>query len=425
MCFVGSGCPAGQGLTRITMPLFFLLVMLSLSGCSESSIEELGRESLFSIPLGKMEDEIDFFQVGVPTSARNSMVLKDGLVYVGDANSGKIMRFTSYGDLVFLLYNPNLNPRPILLASEADEGQVATKVAAQYAFLGLGAMAVNNAREIYVEDRVSDEDSVKDSEAGVVLNRVVLHFDRYGRLLQKIGQEGVGGTPFSYVQSVHVTDRDELVVITRRPRAWIVYWYSPSDELQYHVEIDLKQLPNSADQKVFPSLEAIIPNMNEHVLYLMLYYHSLEFDESTGTKAFIDELYARIYRLELASGTYDGFVRLPEEGQREVRVGSRKEQIAAPAFELLGVTSTDHFFLIRYEENGRYLLLIMDGGGRVVKRWYLSLEDAELNYRIIRVDASGLLFALLCGDYAAEIVWWRSDRFIREEERQLRTTADG
>ena len=71
--------------------------------------------------------------------------------------------------------------------------------------------------------------------------------------------------------------------------------------------------------------------------------------------------------------------------------------------------------LLRYEDGNRFLLLIVDQDGKAVKRWRLTLEDSELTYRLIGLDSSGLLYGLLCGDYGADVVWWRSDRFIREQ----------
>ena len=398
--------------------MFILLVLSTLLfiGCQQPEIEELAQERLFSISFGKMEDQIDLFQIGDLTyGTRDRIVIKDGLVYVANGNSGKIMEFSSYGDIVFLLYNPSLNPEPVLLKSGVDEGKLTTKIAAPYPFRSVGLIGVNSSKDVYVEDIVPEERVGRDADRGVVLNRTILRFDRYGRLVHGIGQEGVGGTPFAYVEGIHVTDRDELVVITRYPRAWVVHWYSVDDELLYEVEIDSQHLPANTDENIFPSLEKIVPDSTDHMLYLMLYYYREQYDQSTGTKESIQDAYARIYRLDLASGTYDGFVRVPEEGRREVRVGARTENISSPAFELIGVTSTDHFVLLRYEDGNRFFLLIVDQDGKAVKRWHLTLEDSELTYRLIGLDSSGLLYGLMCGDYGADVVWWRSDRFFREE----------
>ena len=231
-----------------------------------------------------------------------------------------------------------------------------------------------------------------------------------------VGQEGVGGIPFPYVESIHLTDRDELVVVTREAQAWRVFWYTKNGELVYHVEIDLQHLPDAADAKSFSSLEKIVPDMNTYYLYLMLYYYAEEYDESTGSKSAIQNTNTLIYRLDIQNSRYDGYVEVPEEGIREVRVGARIQEISAPSFELLGITSGGHFFLLRNEDLSRYLLLILDSDGKVEKRGYIFIEDTSLAYKLVAVERSGLLFALLCNDYQVQVVWWRCDKFLKNNE---------
>ncbi len=85
----------------------------SLVGCARTGIEHLVGEELFSLSLGRLEDQIDLFQPeGMTMDRTNRIAMRDGLFYVANGNAGKIMIFTSYGDLIFLLYNPKTNPRP-------------------------------------------------------------------------------------------------------------------------------------------------------------------------------------------------------------------------------------------------------------------------------------------------------------------------
>ena len=82
---------------------------------------------LFSIPLGKLENQIDLFSSsGGTTEKETHIFMRDGWFYVANGNSGKVMVFSSYGDLIFLLYNPLTNPAPVLLNSVAPAAAAAS-----------------------------------------------------------------------------------------------------------------------------------------------------------------------------------------------------------------------------------------------------------------------------------------------------------
>ena len=399
------------------MRIFILLVVLLLTGCGEAIIEELVREKLFSLSLGKMEDQIDLFQIGEqPFTSKNRMVMKDGLIYIANGNSSKIMEFSSYGDLIFLLYNPIINPQPVVLKSHVEEEKATTRIAARYPFMKLGEIVVDGWKNIYVEDFIQEDQATRDDETGVVLSRIVLKFDRRGNFVHSIGQEGIGGTPYAFIAGIHITNRNDLVVVTRLPKAWVIFWYSEDGELIYHIEIDLMSLPDARDNFIFASLEKIVPDLNDYILYLMLYYYREEYDESTSTKSAIQNDRTRIHRLDVPSGRYEGYVDIPAEDMRKVRIGERTIEISAPTYEFVGVTSTGHFYLLRNEDVGKYTLLILNNDGKEVKRGYLAIDDSELTYKLIALERSGILFALLCNDRDVDIVWWRCDKFLKSKE---------
>ena len=64
-----------------------ILVLLFVS-CVPKELEELSREELFSLQLGKMDNQIDLFQIdGVMATAKNGVYMRDGLFYVANGNS--------------------------------------------------------------------------------------------------------------------------------------------------------------------------------------------------------------------------------------------------------------------------------------------------------------------------------------------------
>lgn len=89
-------------------------------------------------------------------------------------------------------------------------------------------------------------------------------------------------------------------------------------------------------------------------------------------------------------------------------------EIPAPSYELLGTNAGGHFYLLRREDANLFQLVILEPGGRELARRYLVMEDSELFYKEVGLSAAGIVYALLGEEYSAEIVWWRSDRLVRE-----------
>ena len=392
-------------------------VITMWTSCQAKGVEELARQSLFSLEIGKMDNQIDLFQIqGTRYGARTRITMRDGLFYIANGNSQKVMGFSSYGDLIFLLYNPDTNPPPVSFSQSVEEEEVAaTKLAVAYPFRRLGEIAVDSTKRLYVEDMVAQERQVRDRELKVLLDRVVLRFDRHGKLLDFIGQEGVGGTPFPFVESMWVTERDELVVICRTPQFWQVFWYSIQGSLRYQVTIDHDHLPPAEDVPgAVPSVGRLVPDMTGDTLNMLLYYYAGAADDPTGTSEQTRTYTARIYRLDLRSGRYDRYVEVPQDGVRKERVGAQDVEIPAPSYELLGTSAGGHFFLLRREDANLFQLVILEPDGRELTRRYVVMEDSELYYKDVGLSAAGIIYALLGEEYAARIVWWRSDRLVRE-----------
>lgn len=386
--------------------LAFTLALLF--ACAREAVEELPHDELFSLGIGKMDSQVDLFQVnGVMAAAKNRIYMRDGLFYIANGNSAKIMQLSSYGDLIFLLYNAEENPPPVLFPSESQDSNASTRTAVAYPLRRIGELAVDSEKRIYVEDAVSPQRQVQDKELRVVLDRVVLRFDRHGKLLDFIGQEGVGGTPFAYIDALHVTDRDELVVICRTPRLWQVFWYSPEGSLRFQAEIDHERLPiPDARPEAVPSLSKIVPDPQSSVLYLLVHYQVPEGEDAAQS------YFTRIYALQLSSGTYTAGVEVPQDGSRLEKVGTQEVEVAAPSFELLGVSSDGLFYLLRRDEANVFQLLLLDPGGKELARRYLVMQDAELFYKEVRLSATGIIYALLAEEFRARMVWWRSDRLV-------------
>jgi hypothetical protein len=394
-----------------------LAVLLFLGGCQRKGIEELLSTELFSLSLGKMEDQIDLFQFEGSTVERtNSVFMRDGWFYIANGNAGKIMVFSSYGDLIFLLYNPQKNPPPTILPpldpNAAD--QASTRGSVAYPFTDIGEIAVSSEKILYVEDAVTDAKAVKDTDRGVILSRVIQRFDRKGKPLGYIGQEGIGGKPFPFISALHVTEKDQLVVVCRLPQSWEIYWYSREGVPLYQVEIDNAHLPIKGQKGVTSVLVSVIPDLQSARLYLLIYSYNVPSDSPSVQAAAQDNVSARVYRLDLRSGRYDpAFVEFPQNAPRREKTGLKTTEIPSPPSDLLGVSANGYFTLMAYTDSNLYTLQLLDPLGRVKARRHMVIEDSELTFRDLRLSREGIIYGLLADQSRAHVSWWRSDLLLK------------
>jgi len=392
---------------------WLLLALLGLAACRSKAVEELPREELFSLGIGKMDNQVDLFLVrGQGYEQKIGVYMRDGLFYLANGSSAKIMELSSYGDLIFLLYDPQSNPPPVSFSSESSDNLAATRKAVAYPLVRIGEIAVDSGKRLYVEDMVSSERQLPDRGLGVLLSRVVLRFDRHGKLEDFIGQEGVGGTPFPYIESLYVTGNDELVVVCRTPRSWLVYWYTTSGSLQYQLTVEPASLPPLAEAPAaVVSLGKLVPDLERRTLYAVLYYNSQDAPETDPSRGYL----TRIYRIDVQTGHYGDPLDVPPDAGRQAAAGAPEGEIVPPSYELLGVNAQGAFFLLRREDTNLFRLLVLDRAGRPLARRNLVLEDSELYFKALRLSAEGIIYALLGEEYRVRIVWWRSDRLLKEE----------
>jgi hypothetical protein len=401
---------------KITARLFiFLVAVLFLFGsCGEASIENLNREELFSLGLGKMENQVDLFQVpGVPFKRRNRIYRKGGRIYISNGNSAKIMEFTTYGDLVFLLQNAEQNPRSIILESDVSQENFTNRSAQSFPFQNIGSLVVDSKKRLYVEDEVPPDQREVDDNTGVVYYKRILRFDREGILIDFLGQEGIGGTPFPFIQSLHITASDELVIITRLMSEWKIFWFNSEGFPVYNVHVDSEHLPVMENSIV--SLDKVIPDYRRRDLLMMITFYEEKINPATQTRDAISKSLGRIYRFDLVKEVYDSYIDVPQSGTRKESVGGMELEVPAPSYEMLGITLDGNYFFMRPLDFNRYELLALSEKGKVKARRVFTVEDSEIFFKFLDLSEEGILSGLLCFQEEVKIVSWRSDRLVKEE----------
>jgi hypothetical protein len=396
-------------------PLFAAasVLLLLLGACAEQGLVSVAREELFTLEIGRLEDQIDLYNLEGGRGARKtSLAMRDGLFYLSDGNGGKVAHYTSYGDLLFMIYNEETNPPPMTLRTDAEGASVATRGAFSYPLLEPGAIAVDSRKHIYVEDRLPYERRGFDAENRILEDSIVLHFDANGRFLEYLGKEGIGGSPFPRIERISVSAQDDFAVVCRLPTGWNIYWYDAEGTLLYFLPLANELIPIPPDrQPVFPSIDSIAVSPDSKKLFVKVDYYRETFDESTNTKLGAEPDSSVIWLMKVENGAYEGTIEVPFFEQPASENNSRVTERLL--YSLLGVVKNDRVFLAFPVEEG-YSIMILSTDPHEQRRGFIQVEPEELQFNAFTISPEGILSALLATDFNAKLVWWRTDKFLEE-----------
>jgi hypothetical protein len=400
--------------SRIKHVFFAACILFVAGACGDGSVDVLPKQELFSLSLGKMDDQLDLFNTG-RINRKNSFFMRDGFFYIANGNSLKILQYSSFGDLLLLLYNsdPAINPPTSILKSNDLEDRVSNRIAAEYPFIQVGEIASDSAANIYVEDRVAREQIIEDKNEGVLLASRILVFSNEGKLEHMIGQEGIGGTPFPYISRLFITRVDDLVVVCTVPRSTLVFWYSKDGSLLHSLEFRSESLPN--DEKSTASLVTIQPDLVRYQLYVQLLYFTDEIDQSTNTKSTVKDTMNKVYTYDVDSRKFVSSFVVPDSGRLKIKNDGGEVDIPAPSYEFLGVNVNGYYYFLRPEGINDMRLLILDPKGREEKSRILSIDESdefELFYKYLHLSYDGIISAFLGTRDSVNVVWWRTDTLI-------------
>jgi len=392
-------------------------VILAVS-CAPGVPQLMPKETLFPLELGALEDQIDLFQRADQTSPeRDRFLFYNGLVLVSDGNARKVMEFSSYGDLLTLFYNPESNPTPALVSavgSAATSDQVKNRRSFSYPFNELGEIALTDQNQLYVEDRVPAERRTQDATLEVVLQSRILRFDRDGKFLDFLGQEGIGGTPFPDVESLTVTQAGELVVICRAGKGWAVWWYDASGNPVEKTVLAYDALPQpegGAAKLYIPQLESVMVDWKQHLLHVKIDYYQATQDLTTRTASGIQLAQSRIWIYDLPSHAYKNSYALPVLKRQKAK-GESSEPLGDRPFDYVGLSSGGLDFFLSSPEAGSQRFLVCRADGSTALERNVELHGADAEFAQFAVTRTGILVGFLSDGNRAELAWWRSDKLL-------------
>jgi len=393
----------------VYLSIFFIGMAVFSASCKNDKIGSVEREDLFKLEIGPMEDQIALYKLdGTRGIRRTAFTMRDGLFFISDGNSGKIVRYNSYGNLLFMIYNEETNPAPITLKTNIQEDEQATRWAFTYPLEEPGWITVDSRKHIFVEDRLLQQDHRIDPETKAVLDGIILHFDQNGRFINYLGKEGIGGSPFPRIIGMSTSVRDEIVVICRIPDGWDIFWFNSAGTLLYLVKISSSVIPTLPDWADAHSLiDSITPAPDARRLYIKVDYSRDIYDQSTSTRTGTEPVSSYLWILNVEDGTYIGSVEIP---LYEVIENGRSSGIKV-FYSVLGAARNGQALFYFPVEAG-YSLLFVDTNSREHRRGFIQFSMDELRYNDFFLSVDGILSAMLADNFNVKLVWWRTDKLL-------------
>jgi len=392
--------------------LSIFLASLAVTGCENNQISSVEREDLFSLGIGPMEDQIALYNLqGDRGVKRTGFTMRDGLFYIADGNGGKVVRYNSYGNLLFMIYNEEKNPQPFSLKTNVTEDEQAIRWAYSYPLEEPGWIAVDSRKHIFVEDRLPVQSHRSDPETKALLDGLILHFDQDGRFINYLGREGIGGSPFPRIVGLSTSARDELAVICRVPDGWNIYWYNSSLMLLYLVKISSSDIPSLPDwPEALSVIDQISASLDSRKLLIKVDYNLDTLDQSTNIRTGSEPLISSLWTLNIEDGAYSDAVEVP----LYELVENRGENIKV-FYSLLGVMRGGKTLFYFPVDTG-YSLLFIDTLTREQRRGFIQFSNDELRYNDFFLSAEGILTAMLADNFNVKLVWWRTDKIMGEAQ---------
>ena len=371
----------------LVIPAVFLFCAVFLASCFNSkSARGIESENLFSLGYGKFDNQVDLFNVSSVGSINTYIAMRDGFFYIANGESRKIMEMNSYGDLLTLFFNKEsaLNFDYELTDDSVDS----TRKAVSYPFNTLGVIAIDSHKTIYVADSLPKEQQVAGTDENLLYSQVILRFSSDGKVLDYIGRQGIGGTPFPYIKKIYTTKDDDLVVVCITNDGLNVYWFNSSGQLLYVVPINDGELPNpfssQTSEDFFITVDNAIPasDSNANKLYVKLDYYGMYVDQDSKVQSGIDYANTLLYPLDVATGTYGEPLKIPPF-EEDVSDGFGKVTYTAP-YEFMGVTDSGWMF---------FSIPVKDG---------YRLQIIQMSFNIFHHDAFGNLCLILALTLSAQ-----------------------
>lgn len=392
-------------------PLLIFIFLLSIGGCHKKNTQMIMPEKLFELPIGKTETDLAFFADNrIAPLDKVQIKMRDGLIYLLDPNVGKLMEFNSYGEILTLWYNPDKNPKPVLLKEENDvnraEQKEATKKAFSFRFNQPTAFAVNSQKQIYIADRLPDESTLDSAEFGQALNHVIICFGKTGKAEYILGQEGISGNPFPYITDLSIDKNDCLNISCYTKSGKVFFKYDNKGNLMHKAVINDQMIPSIQKETISRQAE-ILPTAHPDYILLRTDIYNDRTNGNRSTQSRFLKTIVWVY--DLKERSFQGYFNLPNSETKVADTDSWTESSYPVMLSVDGFDHRSNIFLSSIEQEDTERILILNQLSRNIetKRLFTGFEKSLMIKR--SVTPEGITLGIVFFPEKAEIYWWRTD----------------
>ena len=287
-----------------------------------------------------------------------------------------------------------------------------------YPFFLNGKIAVDSRKYMYAVGIVPKERNEQDEKENLLYSQVVLRFSSDGSVIDYIGQQGPGGTPFPNIKNVYTTENNELVVVCSTNDGLCAYWFGVNGFLRYQIPVKLSSIPRITPESVnvsaspndlYITIENIVPDCYAEQLYIKVDYYFSHTDIESKTQSGIDYVKTLVYPLNIETGVFGESVNISSY-EDSVTEDFSKLVYHMP-YDFWGITKNNWMFFVVTTESGFNVQMIQPGTQNVIKR-NLAVDFKDVIYYSLSLSSEGIISALLCDKDSAKVVWWRTDNLI-------------
>ena len=402
-------------LRKIVMALILGSTVFALTSCSRNDkIQSISETELFTIPYGKLEEQLDVSDLNKVGNIRFGIQMQDGFFYIVDGESKKIMELNSYGDLLNLFYNEDSDLAVLLENSERTPMSNHSKVS--FPFDYSGQIAVDSNKNIYTVCSIPADRQEQNEEGSMLYSQAVLRFSRVDDSVEFIGQQGPGGTPFPLIKNIYTTSKDELVVICTSTEGLIAYWFGYVDgflKLKYMVPISKDNVPviegKYENAAVYLSIENVIPNPESYKLFVQINYYSSAIDDDSRVQSGIDYFETMLYPLDVEKGVYEDPISIPPY-EESVTAAYSRLTYEIP-YNFLGITPNGWKFFVLKTDDGFNIQMINEESQKMIRRHFYA-DHHKILFDNMALSKEGILIGLYLEKDKARVVWYRTDKLI-------------
>ncbi|MEJ5183886.1 MAG: hypothetical protein WHT81_02055 [Rectinemataceae bacterium] len=292
-----------------------LAFSIGLAGCTSG--QSGSSHLLFSLGYGNTD--LAFSPPSGPSTGFG-LAVQRGMITVFSRKDRKLVRYSAYGEPLFMLYDPAggavpqlLGPRATVSDNGTETARSQGRAAVQTSFVDPWPCAITSDQTVYIADIPGNGSSQIAARPGA--RHMIRKFDTQGSEGDPVGAEGQGGSALKPIQGLAALAQGLLAVTTFEDAGIRISLYDRNETLISSLVLDYQNLPvplavskalqNRDYLRIVPDIESVMQGTlkGEPVAILHVQYHIAGQPAGTEGTSDILETHSWLLMANLANGS--------------------------------------------------------------------------------------------------------------------------